>query len=256
MKFNLSEALSLLSSKTRKHAPELLTGIGVAGMISATVLAVKATPKALELLKEKKESEHTEKLTLKDTVKTAWKCYIPAAITTVTSVACIVGASSTNLKRNAALATAYSISETALREYKDKVVEVVGEKKEQAVQDALAKSRVEKNPPAAESIIFTGKGNTLCYESLSGRYFKSDVDKIKKAENEVNHRMLSEMSVSLNDLYYELGLENIDLGEDLGWHVENGCFEIRFSSQLTQDNEPCLVLDYSIPPRYGFDCPF
>ena len=30
-----------------KHSPEILTGIGVAGMITSTILAVKATPKAL-----------------------------------------------------------------------------------------------------------------------------------------------------------------------------------------------------------------
>lgn len=256
MKSSLLSVFKELPIGAKKHAPEILTGIGLAGMISATVLAVKATPKAVRLIEEKKKVDNADKFTLKDTVKTAWKCYIPAGVATIASAACIIGASSTNLRRNAALAAAYSISETALREYKDKVVEVVGEKKEQAIQDAVSKARIENNPPRSESVIFTGKGETLCYDSLSGRYFKSDIDKIKKAENETNHRMLSEMCISLNELYYELGLDGIDLGEDLGWHVENGCFEIRFSSQLTPDNTPCLVLDYSIPPKYGFDVPF
>ena len=39
-----------------KHSPEILTGLGIAGMISSVVLAAKATPKArrwIELRKEK-----------------------------------------------------------------------------------------------------------------------------------------------------------------------------------------------------------
>lgn len=35
-----------------KRSPEILLGIGIASGITATVLAVKATPKALELLTE------------------------------------------------------------------------------------------------------------------------------------------------------------------------------------------------------------
>jgi len=256
MKTNISAIIRSARCAAKKHAPELLTGFGIAGMLTATVLAVKATPKALALIEREKKAEQTDKLTAVQTVKAAWKCYIPAAVTCASSVACLVGASSTNARRNAALATAYSISETALREYKDKVVEVVGEKKEQAIEDAVAKEKLKEHPVSESKVYITGKGDTLCYDSISGRYFRSDIDKIKKAENIINHRMLSEMSVSLNELYYELGLEGIQIGDMLGWHVEKGCFEIIFSSQLTPDDEPCLVINYSIAPRYDFDLPF
>lgn len=245
-----------VKTAAKRHAPEILTGVGIAGMISATVLAVKATPRAIKAIEQRKKKLGADKLPPKDTVKAAWRCYVPAAVVTVTSTACLIGASASNLRRNAALATACSLSETALREYKSKVTEIVGDKKEQTIVDAIAKDKVTENPPEASTIIFTGNGDTLCYDSLSGRYFKSAIDKIKKAENEINHRMLSEMSVSLNELYYELGLDGIGVGDALGWHVENGCFELRFSSQLTPDNTPCLVIDYSLPPVYGFDTPF
>ena len=33
-----------------KHAPEILTGMGIAGMVTCVVLAVKATPKAIDLI--------------------------------------------------------------------------------------------------------------------------------------------------------------------------------------------------------------
>lgn len=64
-----------------------------------------------------------------EVVKAAWKPYIPAAITGSLSVACLVGASRVNFKRNAALATAYTLSEKVLKDYKDSVVETIGEKK-------------------------------------------------------------------------------------------------------------------------------
>ena len=44
----------------KKHSPEILTGIGIAGMITTTVMAVKATPKALILLEEKKDELYTD----------------------------------------------------------------------------------------------------------------------------------------------------------------------------------------------------
>ena len=100
----------------KKHSPEILTGIGIAGMITTTVLAVRATPKALILLEEKKKEIEDNSLAPVEVVKTVWICYVPAAVTGAVSVACLVGASSVNVRRNAALATAYTLSESALKE--------------------------------------------------------------------------------------------------------------------------------------------
>ena len=185
-------------------------------------------------------------------VKTTWFCYIPAVITGTLSIACLIGASSVNAKRNAALATAYTLSESALKDYQGKVVEMFGEKKHETVKDAIAKDKIEKNPVVTREIIITEKGNTLCYDAISGRYFKGDIDKIKKAECELNRRMRDEMYVSLNDFYYEVGLDNIKIGDELGWNIDNGYIDLSFSSQLTSDGTPCLVIDYSIAPRYNF----
>lgn len=236
-----------------KRSPEILTGIGIAGMITTTILAVKATPKALVLIEEKKTDEEVEKLTAVETIETTWKCYIPPMITGALSITCLIGASSVNLKRNAALATAYALSETAMREYKDKVIETIGEKKEQVVRDAIAKDKIEKNPIANNEVFVTDKGNTLCYDVISGRYFKSDIDKIKKAENEINHRLLTDEYVSLNDFYYEIGLGDTKIGYDLGWNINQGLLSVSFSSQLAEDGTPCLVLDFAVAPRYSFD---
>lgn len=251
-KSNISKVLSSVRTSMAKHSPEILTGIGIAGMITTTVMAVRATPKALILIEERKEEIGAEKLETVDTVKTTWFCYIPAAITGTLSIVCLIGASSVNARRNAALATAYTLSESALKDYQGKVVEMFGEKKHETVKDAIAKDKIEKNPIATQEVIITEKGNTLCYDVLSGRYFKGDIDKIKKAENELNRQMRDEMYISLNDFYYEIGLENIKLGDELGWNINEGYIDLSFSSQLASDGTPCLVIDYSVAPRYDY----
>ena len=242
-----------------KRSPEILTGIGIAGMISAGVLAVRATPKALELIHERKEElyplDEDKKLSLTplETVKTCWKCYIPAVSTCILSAACIIGASSVHTKRNAAIAAAYKLSEKALIEYKDAVIETIGEKKELEVRDKMAEKCIEKDPVSKTEVIITDKGTSLCYDSISGRYFKSDIETIKRAENAINKQLLSDMYVSLNDFYDEIGLDFTKVGRELGWSVDEGLIEIHFSSQLADDGTPCLVVEYYTPPRYNFD---
>lgn len=251
-KVNLSAITKSVRTALKKHSPEILTGIGIAGMITTTIMAVKATPKALMLIDEKKHEENVEQLTKIEVVKTAWKPYVPTVLTAAASVACLVGASSVNFKRNAALATAYSLSETALREYKDKVIETIGEKKEQSVRDAVIKDKVNKNPVERNEVIITDNGETLCYDVQSGRYFKSDINTIKKAINKLNRQMLTDMFISLNELYYEIGLSTIELGDELGWHIDRGLIDIAYSSQLAADDRPCLVIDYRVAPQYDY----
>ena len=236
-----------------RKSPEILVGIGIAGMITTTVLAVKATPKALELIHEKEEELGVEKLTVGETVKTAWKCYIPAVATCVLSTACIIGSSTVHTKRNAAIAAAYELSQKALVDYKDAVIETIGEKKEQVVKEKIAENRLKEDPVSKKEVILTGKGFTLCYESLSGRYFESDMESIKHAVNVLNAQMLDDMYVSLNDFYDLIGLSYTDMGEKLGWSIDDGLVETSFSAKTTDDGQLCLVLDYSIQPKYNFD---
>ena len=252
-KSGLKRTIKSVERVLTKYSPGILTGIGITGMIGATFMAVKATPKALYLIETKKEEAEVEELTPVETIKTCWKCYIPATLTTVVSAACLIGASTVSAKRNAALATAYSISEAALREYQEKVVEVIGEKKEKAVRDAVAKDQIERDPVTkSEVVIIDSNSNTLCYEPLSGRYFKSTIDKIKKAEIKLDRQMIQEMYVSLNDFYWEIGLDGTDLGDKMGWNLSKGYMDLSFSSQLADDGTPCAVIVYGIPPAYDY----
>lgn len=252
---NLSAIAKELKGAMIQHSPEILTGIGIAGMITTTVMAVKSTPKALDLmaeLKEKHKNDAEKKEIAKEVVTKVAPVYLPSVITGGLSIACLIGASSVNARRNAALATAYTLSESALKEYQEKVVATIGEKKEKNVRDAIAKDKVDKNPVSNCEVIVTEKGNTLCYDTISGRYFTSDIEKLKRTENELNKRLLSEMYIGLNELYYELGLRCTDQGNELGWNINDGMINFDFSSQLADDGRPCLVVGYRVGPRYGY----
>ena len=268
MKLNVSKLCKNAKVMVSKRSPEILTGLGIAGMITTTALAVKATPKAMKLLEEAKKDifdnldpedipennpDYTD-ISLKpiEMVKVAWKPYIPAAITGIASISCIIGASSVHAKRNAAIAAAYNLSQTALTEYKEKVVETIGEKKEQTIKDKIAKDKIKKDPVSKSEVIVTGKGNTLCYDAFNSRYFYSDIDQIKRAINELNRIMLNQMYVSLNDFYDELNLKHSGNGDELGWKLDDGFIEVDFSSQLSDDGRPCLVIEYMVAPRYDY----
>lgn len=246
----ISNALKALQKTVKKHSPEILTGIGIAGMTAAAVMAVKATPKALRMVDEK-EIRDGKRLTTGEIVKTTWKCYIPAAVTGVCSAACIIGASSISARRNAALVTAYTISETALKEYKDKAVEVVGPKKEQAIRDAVAKEQLEQAGVPERKFIPTGRGETPCFDPLTNTCFKSDIETLRRAENTLNKRMRDEAKITVNEFMQEIGLEPCDssIGETMGWDIDKGYIDLDFSSQLV-DGVPYLVIGHHVPPTY------
>lgn len=268
-KSKLGKLVQSIRTAVSDHAPEILTGIGVAGAAVTTILAVGATPKALALIEEEKRRQNynllkeaeengdedcpiVDRLAPLEVVKTTWKCYIPAAITFVASASCLIGASATNHKRNAALAAAYKLSETALTEYREKVVETFGEKKEQVVRDKVAKEQLEQHPVTNREIIVTGRGETMCFDPITSRRFFCDIETIRRAVNELNKRMFDEMYISLNEFYMEIGLSTADIGEDMGWNISKGLIDLRFSAQLDETDTPCLVLDHINPPSYGF----
>lgn len=261
-KQTLSNFARNMRTSLSKHSPEILIGIGITGMIASTVLAVKATPKALYLIDEKKHELDVDSLTPVETVKTTWKCYVPAAVTGAASIACLIGSNSVNAKRNAALATAYKLSESAFSEYRNKAIETIGEKKEKTIRDKMSEEQIKNNPVNKTDIIVTGKGQTLCFDPLSSRYFYSSLEKINRAANKLNYEINTSPfcndGVTLNDFYDEIGIPRTSTGDSLGWTLRTGLIEIYPSAQMVDEGEehegePCMVLNFTNPPQYdGF----
>lgn len=256
--------LSLLTNTARrlgrtvsKHSPTILTGLGIAGFISTVIMAVKVTPKAIEILEMedrfreeewKNNRDSGEPRTVVDTVELTWKVYAPSAVMGIISIGCVIGATSINNRRNVALSSLFAVAESTLKEYQAKVVETIGENKEKKIRAEITGDELKKNPLEPKAIIVSGLGDTLCYDVYTGRYFKGDVESIKRTVNEFNHRLLKEMQLPLNDLYFELGLESVESGRDIGWDVEKGLVDIDISAKLASGDVPCVVLTFTNRP--------
>lgn len=244
------EIVKNLGREISRNSPIILTGIAVSGVLATTIFASKATLKAQQIIENEKECVHKKSFTKIETIKMVWPEYIPTAVCGTVTIASILMLNSVHTRRTAALATVYSITETAFKEYQSKVAETIGKNKELAIRDDISKDKVKKNPVIGSEVILTGKGDILCYDSTSGRYFKSDIEKIRRTVNRLNRQLMTDMYLSLNDLYSELGLKNTSLGSDVGWNIDDGLIELSFSTQLTEDDTPCLVIDYVVSPKW------
>lgn len=230
----------------KKHSPEILTCVGLVGMAVSTVLAIRATPKAIELVEESKDEDGY--ISKKNTVKVTWKQYVPSVLIYAGSFACIVGASKISLHRSALLAAACSISESKLKEYKDKVVEVIGDKKEkEEVYESIIKDRIDDSPaPTCEP---AKSDDILFYDVWSGRYFYSDRNKVDRAINELNSVFLQAEQACLNDFYDSIHLDRNQFGYICGWSRQTTkLIEVRYSSHIAKDGNPCLAVDFFQDP--------
>ena len=254
----LNHLVNLAMKSVNKHSSDILLATGIASGLMSTILAVKATPKALMLIEEKKIQKRKEtncktNLSKPEIIKAAWKPYVPAIISGVAGVSCILGARYITTKQTAAVATAFKLTETAFNEYKDAVVEEIGSKKEEHVRERIARKHVEENPISEKNnIISTGKGKTLFFDEEFNNYFESDMQAVKKAVNDLNFQILNEDYASVNDLYYLLGIPPMKSGDSLGWSSAYGGCEMKYSSIITDDDRPCIVLNYGIAPRYDY----
>lgn len=244
----------VVANLIKQNSPTILTSLNAAGVFMTAALAVKATPKALMIIKDANdEFEYKNGGSWPngnwDIIKLTWKCYIPATVMGISTILCGVGANSINLRRNAALASVYSLAEATLKEYQHKVVEVIGEKKEQRIRDEIAQDRVDKNPPS-EGVIFVGQGETMCYDELSDRYFKSDMETLRRIQNDINRDLLQDMWISQNMVYDRMGLPHVKTGDDTGWNTDKQ-IDFIFSATLTK-GVPCMVITFRHRPTTTF----
>lgn len=253
-----SSCFKKLGNTVKDHSPELLAGAGLGLWVVSSINAVLAAPKAYNDIQKKKSELNTEKLTVKETVKTTAKYYAGPLVGAGLGTACIIASVTSSNKRYLALSSAYEFANETFQIYRDKVVETIGEKKEQSIQDKVAQERLDRNPLSDTSqVIITGNGESLCYDSFSGRYFKFDIGNIKHVENQLNDRIVHMNYVSLNEMYSEFGLEHIDLGYELGWNIDtvphSTLLKFQLSSKLATDGRPCLVIGYNIEPKPKYE---
>lgn len=243
--------LKIISSFTNRNAPTILTTMATVGIFATAVLTGKATLEAADKVR-KMEKRIGGSLTTIEIIEVSWRFFIPPAILAIGTSAAVIGVHSIHTKRATALLSAYTITDTAFREYQSKVANVLGDKKEHALREEIAAEQIRKNPPPENrETIVIGSGTVLCLEISTGRYFWSDMEKIRQAQNTINARIIHDMSASQNEFYSLIGIPQTPVGDQLGWNIDS-MMDIIFGSELDPDGKPCLSIDYRVSPRSDY----
>lgn len=237
-----------------RNASTILTCIGGAGVIATSVLAVKATPKALKLI-EKAEEEKGENLTKLETVKVAGPVYIPSIIMGASTIACIFGANVLNKRQQAAITSAYALLSNSYKEYKKKVEELYGEEAGTLIREELAKDKYEEQEPELDF----GDNKRLFYDEFSERYFETTMEAVIHAEYELNKKIALHGGVSLNEFYELLDIPAMDYGESLGWSsgslmetTWSQWLDFKHEKVLVDDDLECVIISTNAEPYYDY----
>jgi hypothetical protein len=249
------------------NSPTIISAAAVAGVVTTAILTHRAALKMAHAVQveEARRSQKNDSLDIpleevvdevlsrREKFDVAWKCYIPPVAAGAATIACIVWANQIGLRRNAALMAASVLAERAFSEYKDEVVRTLGEKKHEEVQDRIAERRLAENPPSpSQVVIVDGSGEQRCYDMWSGRYFRSDIETIRRAVNMLNKDIIDgNMYADLNELYSFLHMDPVHGGAAVGWNVDNLC-DVHFSSHMGEDGIVALAMSFTNPPKADF----
>ena len=248
--------LNLITKRVERlivtNAPVILTGVGVAGTLATAYLTGRASFKAAEILREEKDERIANvqpEITKKEIALLVGPQYLPAIGVSAVTIASIIFANRISTKRAMAMAAAYAVSEKTLSEYKDKVKEHFGEGKEQKIRQEIAQDRVTAQAP--REILITGSGEVLCHDLYSGRYFRSSMESLKKAQNDLNYQLLNDGYASLTEFYSLIGLTKTKFSDGVGWNSDRQ-LELVFASTLSEEDQPCLTVDFFTAPSVDY----
>ena len=242
------------STGLRRSSPTILTVLGIAGVVGTTVMAIKATPKAMKLIKAKKDELNTDKLTPTELVQTTWKCYIPSALIGAGTIVCIIGIGVMDKRNQAALTSAYAMLNESYKQYRQAAKKVYGEDADNKIHAEMAKdARVASYEwgyqvynmdmdPESEQLLF--------YELTTKKYFTTTMAAVLNAQYHVNRNLAVRGDCSLNEYLSFLGIDGVDKGDEMGWDIsymveEMDSYWLDFDNQKTtlEDGLECITID-------------
>lgn len=257
---HIAKQTSIFLKKTggiiQQNSPVIFAGIAIAGVVGTTVMAVRATLKARDIIDEATyvDPDNIDDIIepdIKEAVALTWRCYIPVVLMGGLTVGAIAAAQTISARRNAILAGLLTTSQQALEDYQKKAEEVVGHSKSEKIKEELAGDKMLQRPIDKSTIVETGFGHSLCFDTWSGRYFWSDYEKIRQIVNDFNFQLNNEFSMCLNEFYEMLNLGTVGCGEEVGFTTQRP-LEMEYKSRLASDGTPCLVIDYKYHPSPSF----
>ena len=236
----------------RKNGSTILTCIGGVGVVATTVMAVKATPKAIQLIKAAEEKKG-EKLTRIETIQATAMTYAPSALVGIATIGSIFGANALNKRSQAALMGAYALVDQTFRDYKTHVEEEYGEEANAHIREKIVKDRY------VEQKTELGGEMKLFYDFYSGRYFNSTMEKVLAAEFALNREIVLGECASLNDFYQELGLPLTYIVDEVGWSRGHMCdmycqewVDFNHQDVIQDDGLECCIITFMQDPAVDF----
>lgn len=243
-----------VKGKVEKHSPEILLGVGVVGVVATTVTACKATMKLNDILDECSETRdkikevasnpnyedrYTEEDAQKDLtinyVQTGVKIvklYAPSVALGVFSVGCLLGSHNVMQKRNAALSAAYLTVDKSFKEYKQRVIDRVGEEVEKEIRYGIKaeeiKTTVQNEDGTETTVTETVKTMDPTLYSDYARFFDEaspywqkdpeyNMVFLKAQQQYANDLLRAKGRLFLNDVYEMLGIDKTKAGQIVGW---------------------------------------
>ena len=247
----------------KRQSPTILTCIGAVGVVATAVLAVRATPKAVEYIQLNTGYDHDgimEVPSKEEIVKATWKEYIPAVAVGTATIVAIFGANVLSKRQVAAVTGAYILLDQTYKKYKDKVIELYGKETDQKVRAEVAKDIYKEEKPAEPD---PDDGKLLFFEEHYGRYFRRKMEEVIDAEYRINRDLAQSGEASLSDFFEYLGLDDEEIGDALGWSQEAICdfynpAWIDFEHELVtmDDGMECYIIHILVKPKKGYDIPF
>lgn len=234
----------------KRNSSTILTCVGAVGVVITSVLAVKATPKAISLLKDAEE-EKGDELTKLEIVKVAAPVYIPAVLVGMSTITCIFGANLLNKRQQASLISAYALVDNSYKEYRNKVEEIYGEEAEEHIRHEIVKDKYIEQHKDDEKQLF--------FDSFSMRYFRSTLEDVLKAEHAFSKTLINFGYANLNEFYDMLGIDHTDYGYELGWSTASdqafygySWLDFEHEKVLLDDGLECTIISANQEPDAGY----
>lgn len=239
---NIRSILDPVLNWTKHNSNVVLSGIAVGGVVTTAILAFKAGQDI-----EADKDTHGVIENPVDQFKATWHYYVPPVASAALTITAVVCAHKANVRQQGAIAAALAISEKSFMEYRERVAHVVGQRKADQVHEEVVEERIKKTPPSSDITKNPIDGKSMCYDVYTGRYFWSTRQIIDDAINKLNHQIVSGEAVSLNELYDLLGLENTELGDQMGWNSAQ-LIDLEYSSHLADYDMPALAFRFKTNP--------
>ena len=239
----------------KKNSPLIMTIVASGGVIVTTILAVKATPKAIKIMEEKKNKKGKE-LTIFEKVKYGIEPYKYCIISGLSTIACIGSIQYLNHKKQVSLISAYTLLENSYNQYRDNIKKLCSED-----VDFMARQEIIRAKYDPELEVPENDEELLFFDYQGMRFFWSSFHNVIRAEHQLLDVLVSRGYACLNEYYDYLGIPRLDYGYQIGWADIESCdpynvksLEFNYDEIYVGDNKDikCWVINTNMPATFDY----